>query len=96
MAGKPNCRAYLAEDFGKPEETFYERVPTSIDVSTVWPLAFESGEWKGHLGAITGPVVIAGRYPAPWVKRGGEWLIRAEVFVALTASGPGRQWNAAP
>ena len=43
-----------------------------------------------------GPPVIGGRYSAQWVKRGGRWLIRSEVFVALTCSGVGCESAAVP
>ena len=52
--------------------------------------------WEGHLDTITGPVVIGGRYSAQWVKRGDQWLIRSEVFVALTCSGVGCEATAVP
>ena len=70
--------------------------PASIQVSSVWPLAFETGQWEGHLGSEQGPSVIGGRYSAQWVRRGDRWLIRSEVFVALEGSGPGLQMKAAP
>jgi hypothetical protein len=40
--------------------------------------------------------VIEGRYSAQWLKRADKWLIRSEVFVALTGTGPGLQMKAAP
>ena len=72
------------------------RQPTSIEVGTVWPLAFETGVWMGHRGNVRGPVVVQGRYSAQWVERDGKWLIRAEVFVALAGSGPGLEMKSAP
>jgi hypothetical protein len=45
---------------------------------------------------VRGPVVIGGRYSAQWVKRGGRWLIRSEVFVALTCDGAGCAAAAVP
>jgi len=45
-------------------------------MSAAWPLAFEEGDWAGHLGSAAGPAVIGGRYAAQWVKRDGRWLIR--------------------
>jgi ketosteroid isomerase-like protein len=74
----------------------YERTTSSVDVSTQWPLAYESGEWAAHLGSATGAVVIRGRYAAQWVKRGSRWLIRGEVYVALTCAGAGCEYSAAP
>jgi hypothetical protein len=40
--------------------------------------------------------VIGGRYSAQWVKRDGRWLIRSEVFVALTCAGAGCEAAAVP
>jgi ketosteroid isomerase-like protein len=74
----------------------YQRLTGEIDVSTNWPLAFETGTWQGHSGSVTGPAIIGGRYSAQWVKRGDRWLIRSEVFVALTCSGVGCQSAAVP
>ena len=74
----------------------YQRLTREIDVSASWPLAFETGTWEGHLGSLTGAAIIGGRYSAQWVKRGDRWLIRSEVFVALTCSGAGCQSAAVP
>jgi ketosteroid isomerase-like protein len=97
MAGKAAyLKLFAADDPVSPDVIVYERNPSSVEVSSTWPLAFETGVWKGHLGKGDGPVVVGGRYSAQWVKRGGKWLIRSEVFVALTGSGSGLQMKAAP
>ena len=75
---------------------WYERNPVSVEVSTQWPLAYETGEWAAHQGTSGGPVVIRGRYSAQWVKRGSRWLIRGEVYVALSCAGIGCDLSAAP
>ena len=75
---------------------WYERNPVSVDVSAQWPLAYEAGEWAAHQGTAAGPVVIRGRYSAQWVKRGSRWLIRGEVYVALSCAGIGCDLSAAP
>lgn len=74
----------------------YERTPMSVEVSAQWPLAYEAGEWIAHLGGVSGPAVIRGRYSAQWVKRGARWLIRGEVYVALSCAGIGCSYPAAP
>ena len=74
----------------------YERTPSAVDVSTRWPLAYESGNWAAHLGSATGAVVIRGRYSAQWVKSGARWLIRGEVYVALSCAGVGCNNEAMP
>jgi ketosteroid isomerase-like protein len=73
----------------------YQRRTTDVTVSSAWPLAFETGTWTARVGG-KGPALITGRYSAQWVKRDGKWLIRAEVFVALTCSGQGCTSKAVP
>jgi ketosteroid isomerase-like protein len=97
MAGKAAyLKLFADDDPAAPGVIIYERIPAAIDISSAWPVAFETGVWKGHLGNGHGPVVIAGRYSAQWVKRADKWLIRSEVLVALTGSGSGLQMKAAP
>lgn len=82
---------------GSPDATLiYQREPATVTVSSRWPLAFESGTWAGHLGAVNGPAVVGGSYAAQWVKRDGRWLIRGEVFVALECAAQGCAYSAAP
>lgn len=80
---------------GSDSNVVYQRSPTRVEASATWPLAYESGTWVGRLGA-DGPVVIRGEYAAQWVKRAGRWLIRSEVFVALTCAGIGCSYSATP
>jgi len=96
LHGKAAYRALFASDRASASEVIYERAPESIDISRTWPLAFETGHWKGRLGGPAGPVVISGRYSAQWVKRQEGWLIRSEVFVALDSAGIGAKMQAAP
>lgn len=74
----------------------YRRIPQDVEVSAQWPLAFETGVWEGREGTPAGPVIIGGRFSAQWVKRDGRWLIRSEVFVALTCAGAGCSLVAVP
>ena len=74
----------------------YRRIPNEVEVSAQWPLAFETGVWEGREGAPDGPVLIGGKFTAQWVKRDGRWLIRSEVFVALTCAGAGCSLVAVP
>jgi ketosteroid isomerase-like protein len=78
------------------EELIYQREPASVVISARWPLAYEEGMWVGHAGTADGPARIGGRYAAQWVKRGDRWLIRGEVYVALTCAGVGCASSAAP
>ena len=74
----------------------YRRLPNDVEVSAQWPLAFETGVWEGREGTHDGPVIIGGKFTAQWVKRDGRWLIRSEVFVALTCAGAGCSLVAVP
>ncbi len=80
----------------QPNRLIYQREPVSVQVSPNWPLAYEEGRWSGHPGSVANAPVLGGRYSAQWVLRDGKWLIRSEVFVALTCSGSGCTFPAAP
>ncbi len=71
------------------EPLVYQRDSVLVEVSQIWPLAFEEGRWSGHPGSAQAVPVIGGRYAAQWVKQDGRWLISAEVFVALTGDNQG-------
>jgi ketosteroid isomerase-like protein len=97
VAGKTEyLKLFEADDPKSKDVIVYERIPIDINTSSLWPLAFETGVWKGHAGSANGQVVIQGRYSAQWVKRADRWLIRSEIFVALRGYGPGLQLKAAP
>ena len=64
----------------------YQRKAISVEVSLNWPLVYEEGRWSGHVGSADAKPILGGRYSAKWVKRDGRWLIRSEVFVALTCA----------
>src|SRR5215475_10285817 len=49
VAGKANYRKLFEGDDPKAKEVIiYQRIPTGIEVSARWPLAFETGTWPGH------------------------------------------------
>jgi len=96
LSGREAARTALEPPPAPAPRLIYQRLTKEIEVSPRWPLAFETGTWEGHLATLAGPVVIGGRYSAQWVKRGDQWLIRSEVFVALTCSGVGCEAAAVP
>jgi ketosteroid isomerase-like protein len=96
LSGREAARKALEPPAAPATHLIYQRMTKEVEVSPKWPLAFETGAWEGHLDTIAGPVVIGGRYSAQWVKRGDRWLIRAEVFVALTCSEVGCEATAVP
>lgn len=96
LAGREAARAIFELKGPRDSAIVYQRLPSAVEISTNWPLAFETGEWSGHLGSVTAPVIIGGRYSAQWVKREGRWLIRSEVFVPLSCAGTGCSAKAVP
>ena len=96
LSGKESARKALEPPPAPATHLVYQRLTREVEVSSTWPLAFETGTWQGHQNSLAGPVVIGGRYSAQWVKRDGRWLIRSEVFVALTCSGVGCEAAAVP
>jgi ketosteroid isomerase-like protein len=96
LSGREAARKALEPPPSPAPRLLYQRLTKDIEVSSKWPLAFETGVWEGHLGTLAGPMVIGGRYSAQWVQRGDRWLIRSEVFVALTCSGVGCESVAVP
>jgi ketosteroid isomerase-like protein len=96
LSGRDAARKALEPPAPPAPHLIYQRIAKDVTVSAQWPLAYETGTWEGHQATVTGPVLIAGRYSAQWVKRDGRWLIRSEVFVALTCSGPGCDAVAVP
>lgn len=69
-------------EFSAPSPAVYVRMPASIAVSPVEPVAMESGEWQGTDSA-TGAATASGSYAAKWRELRGEWVIEAEIFVTL-------------
>ncbi len=96
LAGRDAARAVFELTGSRDSAIVYQRVPSTVEVSAQWPLAFESGAWRGHLGSVAGPVIIGGRYSAQWVKRDGRWMIRSEVFVPVYCAGMGCNGKAVP
>src|SRR3954451_5056851 len=78
LSGRDAARQALEPPPPPAEPLIYQRLAKDIEVSPKWPLAFETGTWKGHQRSTSGPAVIGGRYSAQWVKRGDQWLIRSE------------------
>jgi ketosteroid isomerase-like protein len=86
-AGKAAYRKLFEDDDPKSKDAvLYQRHPKAIEVAAGYPLAFETGMFEGRRDGVGGPVVVRGRYSAQWVKRGDHWLIRSELYVALSGS----------
>lgn len=90
IEGRDRIRAALAWDAG----IVYQRTAVTVTISDRWPLGWEEGSWTGCRAG--GAVLVSGRYSAQWVRADDRWLIRAELFVALSATGEALGWPVAP
>lgn len=95
VIGKDAYRA-LIDTAPNEKSLIYVREPDFIEVSSGWPLAFESGTWTARRGSLDNPPLVTGRYSAQWVKREGHWFIRSELFVALTCTDGACGWPVLP
>ena len=96
VTGADAARKLLEPTGSTATPVIYQREAVSVEVSGNWPMAYEEGRWSGHPGSASAPAIIGGRYSAQWVKRNGQWLIRSEVFVALTCADAGCKYPSAP
>ena len=87
-------RDFYRRAFAADSSVTYERTPTTITVSRHWPLAYEQGTWEGHPSGATRGLLIGGPYSAMWMKVNGRWLIKSELFVAMTCGPPACGWPA--
>lgn len=71
-------------DVGDPNRLAYLRETTEVRLSPLYPIARESGLWKGV--AQSGDEV-GGEYTAKWRCEGTRWLLEAEIFTTTRCSG---------
>lgn len=68
-------------EFAAKDRTIYTRLPDSIEVSAVEPIALEHGKWQGI--AASGMSLASGCYTAKWRKLDNAWMIEAEIYLTL-------------
>jgi len=68
-------------EFRASDRTIYTRLPHTVEVSAVEPIAMEHGRWEGT--SCAGHCHARGTYSAKWRKVAGTWVIEAEIFVTL-------------
>jgi len=80
----PSRKAQLhawKQEFAEPDRAIYTRLPASIEVSTVAPVALEHGKWRAV--TVAGEHVASGSYTAKWREVRDEWVIEAEIYLTL-------------
>lgn len=69
-------------EFAATQRMTYTRIPETVILSEVEPIAMEHGHWQGVQVGSDSPDA-SGTYAAKWRDVAGEWVIVAEVFVTL-------------
>jgi ketosteroid isomerase-like protein len=81
----PTRAAYLKlfkQDFDSPKTSLrYERIPDTIQLSAIHPMAAEQGHWIGT--DANGKVAYTGTYMAMWQHIADGWKLRSELYVNL-------------
>ena len=81
QTGKDSIIASWKSLFKSNSQVAYTRNPKEITISDNDTLAWEQGEWIGIHSYSKG-----GNYAAMWIKRNGNWMLKAELFVSLKAN----------
>lgn len=83
IAGRMAQMKVWRQEFRHNAGTIYVRMPESVAVSPVEPIAMEHGRWHG--AAIgSDQAQASGTYAAKWREVAGEWVIEAEIFVTFS------------
>ncbi len=82
IAGRKAQIMAWKREFSAPDRTIYTRLPDSIVLSPVEPIALEHGHWQG-IAATSQQVVASGSYTAKWRLSGADWVIEAEIYLTL-------------
>lgn len=78
---KAQLQAWKRE-FAAPARSLYSRIPDTVILSPVAPIAFEHGQWQG-VSTADGRVEARGSYTAKWREMDGCWRIEAELYLTL-------------
>jgi ketosteroid isomerase-like protein len=79
------------KDFDNPRRAVYVRTTDCVRVSEVFPVALETGHWRGVRGGQAddsgATSFAAGVYAAKWRRVAGAWLLESEVFATEACGG---------
>ncbi len=74
------------EDFAKDDRLLYVRSPDCVTLSDLYPIAMETGDWRGA-PAANEENFVGGRYAAKWREVDGRWLIESETYLTTRCGG---------
>jgi hypothetical protein len=81
LSGRKAQLLVWKREFARSDRTIYTRLPDTVDVSTVEPIALEVGKWQGV--TVSGRTLASGTYAAKWRKFHTAWMIEAEIYLTL-------------
>ena len=86
FSGRAAQVALWQDDFAESERAVYLRTPECVRVSAEFPVALETGRWRGEWEGDPGRFA-AGAYAAKWRRVDGAWLLEAELFATEACGG---------
>ena len=91
FTGRAVQRSLWQKDFESSGRAVYVRTTDCVRVSAVFPVALETGRWRGvregqaeKSGAES---FASGVYAAKWRRVDGTWLLEAEIFATEACGG---------
>ena len=86
VAGKTAQLARWSQDLRDPSRGIYVRTPDRIRVSSIRPMALETGHWRG-VDTASAKDWAAGDYVAKWRRIDGAWRIESETYMTMACGG---------
>ena len=86
FSGRAAQVALWRDDFAGSGRAVYVRTPDCVRVSPAFPVALESGRWRGEWEGDPARFA-AGVYAAKWRQVDGAWLLEAELFATEDCGG---------
>jgi ketosteroid isomerase-like protein len=74
------------EDLQAPSRAIYVRTRARIELSPLYPIAMESGHWRG-VDSKAATDWASGSYAAKWRRVDGKWLIESETYMTTACGG---------
>ena len=86
IIGRQNQLDIWNEDFTSTDPLIFNRTPSCIVGSSLYPIAMEHGCWIGakHNDDINS---VSGEYSAKWRRTDQSWIIESETYVTTNCSG---------
>ena len=86
FAGKAAQLATWTQDLRDRSRGIYVRTPLRIRVSSIRPMALETGHWRG-VDTASAKDWAAGYYVAKWRRIDGAWRIESETYMTMSCGG---------